>query len=258
MAGYMPCDGEHSRCRARRHPGSTRGRDERCVGGLVRRVGHGAAEEERKGRKNGAVHCVGYAAQTVRARFYRLATAFTYRLCGRYQSGVPDELPPTLVLQVKPYITTSDISVLSQALSLLAALLDLAPSTTFPAVERELLSDIYPIAHSPLVSGAALDALLSFFSALVQADLQIATHVVPNLVIAVEKGQRTDANMMNVAKCVGEVVRSQQGVAAGTIAEYSRYIKVGCGCFVDVACLMADGLSTRNRNRRRRMCRPWC
>ncbi|KIM50021.1 hypothetical protein SCLCIDRAFT_12402, partial [Scleroderma citrinum Foug A] len=31
--------------------------------------------------------------------------------------------------------------------------------------------------------------------------------------------------MMNVAKCVGEVVRSQQGVAAGTIAEYSRYIK---------------------------------
>ncbi|KIM50112.1 hypothetical protein SCLCIDRAFT_34642, partial [Scleroderma citrinum Foug A] len=118
-------------------------------------------------------------------------------LLRRYQSGVPDELPPTLVLQVKPYITTSDISVLSQALSLLAALLDLAPSTTFPAVERELLSDIYPIAHSPLVSGAALDALLSFFSALVQADLQIATHVVPNLVIAVEKGQRTDANMMN-------------------------------------------------------------
>ena len=190
--------------------------------------------------------------------FYALATAFTYILHGRYQSGVPADLPPTLVLQVKPYITTSDISVLSQALSLLAALLDLAPSTTFPAVERELLSDIYPIAHSPLVSGAALDALLSFFSALVQADLQIATHVVPNLVIAVEKGQRTDANMMNVAKCVGEVVRSQQGVAAGTIAEYSRYIKVCCGCFVDVVCLMADRLSTRNRNRRRRTCRLWC
>ena len=255
----MPCDGEHSRCCARRHQGSTRGRDERCVGGLVRRVGHGAAEEERKGRKNGAFHCAGYAAQTVRARllFYRLATAFTYILCGRYQSGVPADLPPTLVLQVKPYIATSDISVLSQALSLLAALLDLAPSTTFPAVERELLSDIYPIAHSPLVSGAALDALLPFFSALVQADLQIATHVVPNLVIAVEKGQRTDANMMNVAKCVGEVVRSQQGVAAGTIAEYSRCIKVCHGCF-GRGMSMADGLSAHNRNRRRRMCRPWC
>ncbi|KAL4071187.1 armadillo-type protein [Scleroderma yunnanense] len=146
-------------------------------------------------------------------------------LLRRYQSGVPDDLPQTLVLQVKPYFTTSDISVLSQALSLLAALLDLAPTTTFPAVECELLSDIYPIAHSPLVSGAALDALLAFFSALVQADLQIATHVVPNVVIAVEKAQKADANVMNVAKCVGEVVKSQQAVAAGTIAEYSRYIK---------------------------------
>ena len=151
----------------------------------------------------------------------------------RYQSDVPADLPQILVLQVKPYITTSDISVLSQALSLLAALLELAPTTTFPAVEREVLGDIYPIAHSPLVSGAALDALLSFFSALVQADLQIATHVVPNVVIAVDKAQRADANVMNVAKCVGEVVRSQQAVAAGTIAEYSRYIKVCYGGFMD-------------------------
>ena len=93
-------------------------------------------------------------------------------------------------------------------------------------MERDLLPDIYHIAHSPLVSGAALDSLLSFFSALVQADNQISTHVVPNLVIAVEKAPKAEASPGNVAKCIAQVVKSQQAVAAGTIAEYSKNIKV--------------------------------
>ncbi|KAI6044307.1 ARM repeat-containing protein [Pisolithus marmoratus] len=95
------------------------------------------------------------------------------------------------------------------ALSILALLLELAPETSFPPFERELLADIYPIAHSPLVSGAALDALLSFFSALVTADDQITMH---------KSSGKGDANPMNMAKCIG--------VAAGMIEEYSQYIKV--------------------------------
>ncbi|KIJ68853.1 hypothetical protein HYDPIDRAFT_82664 [Hydnomerulius pinastri MD-312] len=146
-------------------------------------------------------------------------------LLKRYQSGIPADLPPSLVPQIKLYISTSDISLLSQALSILAVLLELSPSTTFPEVERELLTDIYQISYSPLVSGAALDALLAFFSALVQADRQIATHVVPSLVIAVEKAPKAEANPGNIAKCIGQVVRSQQDVAAGTIAEYSKAVK---------------------------------
>jgi cullin-associated NEDD8-dissociated protein 1 len=66
-------------------------------------------------------------------------------------------------------------------------LLELSLTATFPEVEREVLGDIYQIAHSPLLSGAALDSLLMFFSSLVQADSQIATHVVPNLAISAEK-----------------------------------------------------------------------
>jgi cullin-associated NEDD8-dissociated protein 1 len=65
-----------------------------------------------------------------------------------------------------------------------------------------------------------------FFSSLVQADSQIATHVVPNLAISAEKANKSDANLANVAKCIGQVVQSDQGVAAGTIAVYSKYIKV--------------------------------
>ncbi|KAJ7037768.1 armadillo-type protein [Mycena alexandri] len=142
-----------------------------------------------------------------------------------YTAGIPAALPPALVPQIKSFLSTSDIPLLSQGLSLLALLLELAPKATFPEIERDLLSDIYRIAHSPLVSGAALDSLLAFCGALVHADDQIATHLVPNLVIAVEKAPRADASPNNVAKAVAQIVRSQQTIAAGTIAQYAKNIK---------------------------------
>jgi cullin-associated NEDD8-dissociated protein 1 len=143
-----------------------------------------------------------------------------------YTSGIPPALAPALISQVKIYLTTADISLLSQALIVVTLLLELTPKATFPEVERDLLSDIYSIAHSPLVSGAALDSLLGFFSALVRADNQISTHLVPNLVISVEKAPKAEASSANVAKCVAQVVQSQQNVAAGVIAEYSKNLKV--------------------------------
>lgn len=157
----------------------------------------------------------------------------------RYKAGIPADLPPHLIPTLKSYITTSDISLLSQSLSIVALLLQLAPSTTFPEVEKELLKDIYDIAHSPLVSGAALDSVLAFFAALVEADGQIATHVIPNLVIAVEKAPKTEASPANVARCVGQVANSQRGVAAGTIVEFSKHLKV-----YSFACVSSDYLQS--------------
>ncbi|KAF7318032.1 Cullin-associated nedd8-dissociated protein 1 [Mycena chlorophos] len=111
---------------------------------------------------------------------------------------------PALVPQVKVYLSTSDIPLLSQALSLLALLLELAPTTTFPEIESDLLPDVYRIAHSPLVAGTALDSLLSFFAALVP---------------------KADASPANVAKSVAQIVRNQQSIAAGTIAQYAKHIR---------------------------------
>ncbi|CAA7267741.1 unnamed protein product [Cyclocybe aegerita] len=144
-----------------------------------------------------------------------------------YQSGIPADLPSSLIPQVKTYISTADISLLSQALSTLALLLELSPAATFPEVEHDLLNDIYTVTHSPLVAGVALESLFRFYSALIQADNQIATHVVPNLVIAAEKAPKADASAANVAKCIAVVVKNQLGVAAGTIAEYSKHLKKG-------------------------------
>jgi len=142
-----------------------------------------------------------------------------------YAGGLPADLPPALVPQLKGYIATSDIALLAQALAILALLLEAAPTGTFPQVEAALLPEIYRVAASPLVSGPALDALFRFFGALVQADGQIATHLVPNLVIAVQRAPKAEASPANVAKCIAQIVRNARGVAAGVIAEYSKNIR---------------------------------
>ncbi len=144
-------------------------------------------------------------------------------------AAIPADLPANLVPPLKPYFNATDISLLGAALNIVALLLELSPATTFAEVERDVLPDVYGIAHSPLLSGAPFDALLEFFGALVQADMQIATHVVPNLVLAVERAPKADASLTNVAKCIGQVVNSERGVAAGTIAEFGRHLRVRIG-----------------------------
>jgi cullin-associated NEDD8-dissociated protein 1 len=60
---------------------------------------------------------------------------------------------------IRPYITTADISLLAQGLTILSIFLELSPSTTFQQVESDLLNEASKISHSPLVSGVALEAL---------------------------------------------------------------------------------------------------
>lgn len=143
----------------------------------------------------------------------------------RYTNGVPADLPPNLVPQLKSFLTTADISILANAVGILTLLLQISPDTTFPEVERDVLKDIYAMAQSPLVSGAALDALLGFFGALVEADNQIAAHVVPSLKISAEKAT-SEVSSANVAKCIAQIAKSQQAIAAGIIADFSKQIKV--------------------------------
>lgn len=148
-----------------------------------------------------------------------IVRAFSY-------SAIPADLPPALIAQLKSYISTTEISLMASALNIVALLLELAPTTTFPEVEHDILQEVYTVARSPLVAGAAFDSVLEFFAALVQADMQIATHVVPNLVLSIDKTTKTEASQANIARCIGQVVKCQQTVAAGTIAEFAKHLKV--------------------------------
>ncbi|KAK7468323.1 hypothetical protein VKT23_002837 [Stygiomarasmius scandens] len=175
-------------------------------------------------------------------------------------SSIPPGLPPTLIAQIKPFLSLStsslDISLLSQSLVTLSILLDVAPKLTFPEVEKSLLNEVYAVScETTLGGGVVVDSLLGFYESLVRADPEIATHVVPGLVIVTQKtgagglgaaattavgsrgagagagaatavaGVGGGPNLGTVAKCVAQVVKTNQGVAAGVIAEYSKNLK---------------------------------
>jgi cullin-associated NEDD8-dissociated protein 1 len=142
-------------------------------------------------------------------------------------SAMPASLPAELVPQIKPFITLQDTSLLSQALSVPVALLRRQPATAFPVVEKDLLGDLYPLAISQLVTGPALDAILAFFAALIEADPEIATRVIPNLTGAYERAGKGEASPGNVARCLAQVVKSYSGVAAATISQFAKQVKVG-------------------------------
>ncbi|KZV81117.1 TIP120-domain-containing protein [Exidia glandulosa HHB12029] len=149
-------------------------------------------------------------------------------LLNAYRNGLPPQLSEQLIPQLTQYLSTADIALLAQTLLINAALLQLAPQETFRLTEKQVLPSVYAIAPSPLASSTApIEALQTFFAALVEADGQIATHVVPNLIRAVERAPPNERAPANVAKCVSRIVRSAQSVAAGTIAEFSKYIKKG-------------------------------
>jgi len=142
-----------------------------------------------------------------------------------YGPNFPPTLPGQLLPQLTPYVSLSDIALLAHTLGVLATLLQVAPAQTFPLVERQVLPTVYSLAPNPLVVGTALDALQAFFVALVEADPQITSHVVLNIGASIDRVQGQVAPA-NVAKVVRAIVNSQRGVAAGTIAEYAKYIKV--------------------------------
>ncbi len=144
----------------------------------------------------------------------------------RFRSGIDKQIPDILVPQLQDYFSLQDLVLLTQALNTGSVLLTLAPKETFPLVEKSLLQPVYQLAHSPLVSGSALEALTNFYCALVVADPEIATRVVPGLVAAIEKHERAEASPENVSKCISAVVRGSPAIAAGVIAEFSKAIKV--------------------------------
>ena len=114
---------------------------------------------------------------------------------------------------------------LSEALLTLSVLLKYYPKVSYPPIENQVLPATYQLACSPLVTGPALESILQFFGTLVEADGQIANHVIPGLMKNMDDFG-SDSSPPNVSKCLAKIVSVQMGIAAGTIAEFTKYIKV--------------------------------
>ncbi|KAG8804388.1 hypothetical protein FRC16_008910 [Serendipita sp. 398] len=138
---------------------------------------------------------------------------------------VSDEIIKDVINQLKQYLTIADITVLSQALTTLSLLLEKYSKVTYPIVETQVVGLVSSLACSSLVSGAALSSTEDFYGTLVTVDNQIASHIIPSLMTSLDRAGR-EGSASNVSKCVARVVKCAMGIAAGTIAEFHKHIKV--------------------------------
>lgn len=123
-------------------------------------------------------------------------------------------------------MSTGDISLLSHSFIVLSILLELNAAIAYPIVESKLLKEIYSLSLTPLLAGASLDSLLTFYTNLVNADQEIGNKIIPKLLLEVQQGAKNATSPGNVAKCIARVVRANQTIAAGVITQFTKLMQV--------------------------------
>ncbi len=133
-----------------------------------------------------------------------------------------------MIAQVSPYLTLTELSHFTNGVSVITQMLRTSPREVYGPVEKDVLPLIYPSVISPTVTPTLLDALLDFFTALVQADSQIASRLVTSFTASLDQISASvgSASAINTSKCIAVAIRSELSLAAGTIREFARSIKV--------------------------------
>lgn len=144
----------------------------------------------------------------------------------RYPSGPPSGTTNILAPQILPFLSVSEVSHFTNALSVFTLLLKLSPKDSYAAIESDVLPILYPTAVSSLPSGVLQDTLAEFFSALVKADPSIASRLVLGLMNAFEKSAAGSSSAANTARFIGAVVAAEPSLAVGTIKDFAGTIKV--------------------------------
>jgi cullin-associated NEDD8-dissociated protein 1 len=105
-------------------------------------------------------------------------------------------------------------------------LLRTAPQEAYPLIEATILPSIYSSAVSPSLTANLLDSLLDFFGSLVAADPPIANRLVLSLTLALDQVGSGPGSAANTSKCIAAVIRNEITLAAGTISDFAKAIKV--------------------------------
>jgi hypothetical protein len=144
----------------------------------------------------------------------------------RYQSGLPAGLVATIIPQLLPYLAIEELSHFTNSLTVVTLMLQLAPHDAYPVAEAEILPIIYRCAVSHLPTGLLLDSVVEFFGSLVAADPPIANRLLPGLTAALEQTTPNNASPLNASRCIGAIVRCEMGLAAATVKDFAKSIKV--------------------------------
>lgn len=132
----------------------------------------------------------------------------------------------TIVPQLLPYLAVQEVSHFTNSLAVINLMLRMAPQEVYQVAEADVLPVIYKCAVSHLPSGTLLDSIIDFFGSLVVADPPIATRLILGLTTSLEKAPAGSASPLNASRCIGGIVQSDMSLAAATVNDVAKSIKV--------------------------------
>lgn len=118
-----------------------------------------------------------------------------------------------------------EVSHFTNTLAVVTLLLQIAPKDTFSIAESDVLPLVYKCAVGQLPS-TLLDSLVAFLSSLVTADPPIANRLIPGISASLEKTPAASASPLNASRCIGAIVRCEMGLAAATVSDFAKALKV--------------------------------
>lgn len=130
-----------------------------------------------------------------------------------------------VVPQLLPYLAVEEVSHFTNTLAVITLLLQLAPKDTFPIAESDILPLVYKCAVGQLPS-ALLESVVAFLSSLVTADPPIANRLIPGITSSLEKSPAALASPLNASRCIGAIIRCEMGLAAATVSDFAKSLKV--------------------------------
>lgn len=155
----------------------------------------------------------------------------------RIGTALPEDVASDVIVELKPFLDNGS------ALEIIAGVLANQPATR-ATVEKHILPEAMAAIKTPgnvgnNANAASIDALVEFFGAYVDGDIDCSIRLVPSLVFNVTKDKSImEASLggtpaySTTARCIGVVMNHSQRNLAGILAMFQNTLKVECTLLV--------------------------
>jgi len=136
-------------------------------------------------------------------------------------------LSPVLA-ELPPLVSETDLHIAQLTLALLTSVTS-SHTETIAVIQKSVLPEVLRLAESPLLQGAALNAMLDFFRSLVSAGVPGLSHsdMLSLLVTPVLGGRGTNIHKQgraNIAKCAASLVSHSQTEAVTVVKQFMQQL----------------------------------
>lgn len=154
----------------------------------------------------------------------------------RLGDNLPLKITGSLIPDLKPFISASDLTNLPYALSVLTGMLKAPKFGIQPSIENDILPAVIGLIKSPSIHGSSLEALQEFFTTYTTIDPDSAIRMVPNIVKLFDvrqpvnsiatAGEGSTVTYATAAKCIGVILKQSEENFAGILSQFIKPVQV--------------------------------